>query len=179
MPTQMNLFEILLRPLTYEEIDDNFKVVAQVKDNQDAALAAATAAQISASTATQKATEAATSATAAAGSATTATAKATEAAASAVTATNQASSAATSATQAAVSSAAASVSAIAAVESAEQARAIVGVPPAFDSLIMQPNRIDVDMTVPDGFNAVMFGDFELGPDATITCLGNANFVAIG
>lgn len=44
---------------------------------------------------------------------------------------------------------------------------------------MQRNRIDTDMTIPDGYNAVMFGDFELGPDTTITCLGNATFTAIG
>ena len=70
-------------------------------------------------------------------------------------------------------------SAVAAAASAEEARAIVGIPPAYDSLVMQPNRIDTDMTVPDGFNAVMFGDFELHPDATLTCLGNSTFIAIG
>ncbi|MGI9161216.1 MAG: hypothetical protein ACR2K1_15840, partial [Saprospiraceae bacterium] len=43
----------------------------------------------------------------------------------------------------------------------------------------QRNRIDTDMTIPDGYNAVMFGDFEVSPDATITCLGNSNFIARG
>lgn len=179
MSTQMNLFEILQRPLTYEEIDNNFKVVAQVKDAQAATLSAATTAQTSASTATQKATEAAASATSAAGSSAAATTKAAEAAASASAASVQATSAATSATQSGNSATASAASATAAAASAEQARAIVGVPPAFDSLIMQPNRIDVDMTIPDGFNAVMFGDFEVSPDVTVTGLGNANFVGIG
>lgn len=87
------------------------------------------------------------------------------AAASAVTATNQAAIATQKATAAAAS--------------AETARAIVGIPPAYDSLIMQPNRINTDMTIPDGFNAVMFGDFEVSPDAIVTGLGNANFVGLG
>lgn len=68
--------------------------------------------------------------------------------------------------------------AVAAAASAETARAIVGIPPAYNSLIMQPNRIDTDMTIPDGFNAVMFGDFEIGPNITITLLGNSQFIVI-
>lgn len=91
----------------------------------------------------------------------------------------QATSAATSAASALAQAVAAAVSATAAAASAEKARAIVGIPPAYASLIMQPNRIDTDMTIPDGQNAVIFGDFEIGPDVTVTGLGNANFVGIG
>lgn len=69
--------------------------------------------------------------------------------------------------------------ATAAALSAETARAIVGIPPAYASLIMQPNRIDIDMTIPDGQNAVIFGNFEVSPDVTVTGLGNANFVGLG
>lgn len=47
------------------------------------------------------------------------------------------------------------------------------------SPIMQPNRIDQNVTVPDGYNAVMFGDFEIAPGVTIECVGNANFIALG
>ena len=63
--------------------------------------------------------------------------------------------------------------------SAESARAIVGIPPAFTALVTQPNRITVDMTIPDGQNAVIFGDFKVSPDVTVTGLGNANFVGLG
>lgn len=91
----------------------------------------------------------------------------------------QAASATISAANALTSATAAALSAVNAAASAEAARAIVGVPPAYDSLVMQPNRIDGDMTIPDGQNALIFGDFEIGPDATITCLGNATFTAIG
>ena len=45
----------------------------------------------------------------------------------------------------------------------------------FGPLWAQPNRIDADMTIPDGFNAVMFGPFEVGPDVTVTGEGNACF----
>ena len=72
----------------------------------------------------------------------------------------------------------ATTKAAAAAASAETARAIVGIPPAYTTLVMQPNRINVDMTVPDGQNAVMFGDFEIGSDVTITLLGNSQFVLI-
>jgi hypothetical protein len=90
----------------------------------------------------------------------------------------QATSAATSAAQALARANAALASQEAAAASAETARAIVGIPPAYDTLIMQPNRIDQSMTIPDGFNAVMFGDFEISPDATVTCLGNSCFVVV-
>lgn len=69
--------------------------------------------------------------------------------------------------------------AAAAAASAALAQAIVGMPPAFTALITQPNKITVDMTIPDGQNAVIVGDFEVGPDVTVTGLGNANFVGLG
>jgi hypothetical protein len=72
-----------------------------------------------------------------------------------------------------------SAQAAAAAASAETARAIVGIPPAYTSLITQPNKITSDMTIPDGNNAVIFGDFEVSPDVTVTGLGNANFVGLG
>ncbi|MEI7816180.1 MAG: hypothetical protein WCI45_03200, partial [Desulfuromonadales bacterium] len=43
---------------------------------------------------------------------------------------------------------------------------------------LQPNRIDTDMTIPDGYNAIRFGDFEIGADVTITLLGNSQLVII-
>jgi hypothetical protein len=46
-----------------------------------------------------------------------------------------------------------------------------------DSLL-QRNRIDTDMTIPDGYNAIRFGDFEIAPGVTITLLGNAQLVVI-
>jgi hypothetical protein len=91
----------------------------------------------------------------------------------------QASSAATSAALALTRANTATTAAAAAAASAETARAIVGVPPAFEGLITQPNQIPSDVTIPDGYNALMIGDFELSPDATITCLGNSTFLAIG
>lgn len=39
----------------------------------------------------------------------------------------------------------------------------------------QRNRIDADMTIPDGENAVMVGPFEVGPDVVVTGLGNSTF----
>lgn len=81
--------------------------------------------------------------------------------------------------QATQSAASAALSKVAAAASAETARAIVGIPPAYASLIMQPNRIDTDMTIPDGQNAVIFGDFEVNPDVTVTGLGNSCFVGMG
>lgn len=50
---------------------------------------------------------------------------------------------------------------------------------ATQELYVQHNRIDTSITIPDGQNGLIFGDFEIGPDATITCLGNATFTAIG
>ena len=88
-------------------------------------------------------------------------------------------SAQTSKTQSEQGATTATQKAAAAALSAEAARAIVGIPPAYASLIMQPNRIDIDMTIPDGQNAVIFGNFEVSPDVTVTGLGNANFVGLG
>ena len=39
----------------------------------------------------------------------------------------------------------------------------------------QRNRIDANMTIPDGENAVMVGPFEVGPDVVVTGLGNSVF----
>lgn len=88
-------------------------------------------------------------------------------------------SAQTSKTQSEQGATTATQKAAAAALSAEAARAIVGIPPAYASLIMQPNRIGIDMTIPDGQNAVIFGNFEVSPDVTVTGLGNANFVGLG
>jgi hypothetical protein len=38
---------------------------------------------------------------------------------------------------------------------------------------MQSNRIDTDISVPDGYNGVWFGDVEVGPNVTVTGLGNS------
>ncbi len=73
----------------------------------------------------------------------------------------------------------ATIQAAAAAASAALAAAIVGIPPAFTALITQPNKITVDMTIPDGNNAVIVGDFEVSPDVTVTGLGNSNFVGLG
>jgi len=39
----------------------------------------------------------------------------------------------------------------------------------------QKNRIDANLTIPDGENAVMVGPFEVGPDVVVTGLGNSCF----
>ena len=98
--------------------------------------------------------------------------------AQALSAAAYAASALTSKTQSEQGAATATQKAIDAAASAETARAIVGIPPAYASLIMQPNRIDSDMTIPDGQNAVIFGCFEVDPDATVTGLGNSCFVGV-
>ena len=97
---------------------------------------------------------------------------------SALSAAAYAASAMTSKGQSEAAQGIATTKATAAAASAETARAIVGIPPAYTSLIMQPNRISTDMTIPDGQNAVIFGDFEIGSDVTITLLGNSQFVVI-
>jgi hypothetical protein len=99
--------------------------------------------------------------------------------AQALSAAAYASSAETSKTQSQQGASTATQKAIDAAASAENARAIVGIPPAYVSLIMQPNRIDTDMTVPDGQNAVIFGNFEVDPDVIVTGLGNSCFVGMG
>jgi hypothetical protein len=48
---------------------------------------------------------------------------------------------------------------------------------SFNSLY-QRNRLDADMTIPDGYNSIRFGDFEIAPGVTITLLGNAQLVVI-
>ena len=99
--------------------------------------------------------------------------------AQALSAAAYAASAETSKTQSQQEAATATQKAIDASTSAETARAIVGIPPAYASLIMQPNRIDTDMTIPDGQNAVIFGNFEVDPDVIVTGLGNSCFVGMG
>ena len=47
--------------------------------------------------------------------------------------------------------------------------------PIFSGIVQQSNRIDSDITIPDGINAVMLGDFEVGPDVTVTGLGNSTW----
>lgn len=39
----------------------------------------------------------------------------------------------------------------------------------------QSNRIDSNFTIPDGQNALTIGPFEVGPDVTVTGLGNATW----
>lgn len=41
--------------------------------------------------------------------------------------------------------------------------------------VFQRNRIDSNLTIPTGFNVVMFGDFEVAPDVTVTGQGNSTF----
>ena len=94
-------------------------------------------------------------------------------------ATAQKNSAATLAAAASTSATAAASAQTAAAASAASAAAIVGIPPAYTNLVTQPNRITVDTTIPDGNNAIIFGDFEVSPDVTVTGLGNANFVGLG
>lgn len=43
---------------------------------------------------------------------------------------------------------------------------------------IQRNRIDADLQIPNGHNALMIGDFEVGPDVTVTGLGNSTFRGI-
>lgn len=41
--------------------------------------------------------------------------------------------------------------------------------------LMQSNRIDENWTIPNGVNALTIGPFEVGPDVTITGLGNSTW----
>lgn len=42
-----------------------------------------------------------------------------------------------------------------------------------DQLMMRPNRIDEDVTIPDGYNAFFIDPVEFGPNVTVTGLGNS------
>lgn len=84
----------------------------------------------------------------------------------------------TQSASASASAATATTKAAEAAASALLAQQIVGVPPAFTSLIMQPNNITTDITIPDGYNAAMFGDFVITVGKIITCQGNSEFIII-
>lgn len=47
-----------------------------------------------------------------------------------------------------------------------------------DHLMIRPNRIDKDITIPDGHNALLVGPVEIGPNVTITGLGNSTLRGI-
>ena len=47
--------------------------------------------------------------------------------------------------------------------------------PTFTGMVQQSNRIDFDITIQDGINAVMLGDFEVGLDVSVTGLGNSTW----
>jgi hypothetical protein len=49
----------------------------------------------------------------------------------------------------------------------------------FGGQVALVNRIDHDVTIPDGYNVVMIGPFEVGPDVTVKGEGNACFVGLG
>ena len=44
--------------------------------------------------------------------------------------------------------------------------------------LMQKNRIDNDWSIPDGYNAITIGPFEVSPDVTVTGLGNSNWIGV-
>lgn len=134
----------------------------------------------SAATATTKATEASNSASAALASQNAAAASQSAAATSASQANSFATAASGSATtalnkanEASASAADAEQSALEAAGAAASAAQIV-----YGNLIMHPNRIDESISIPDGYNAFLVGPVEIGPNVTITGLGNSTLRGI-
>ena len=119
----------------------------------------ASEATASATTATTKATEAATSASSASSSAITATTKATEAATAASVAIGKAADASASAADA---------------EIARQAASDI----VYGEINMRPNKITQSVEIPDGFNSFFIDPTEIGPNVTITGLGNSTLRGI-
>ena len=156
---------------------------ATSENNAAGSATAAASSTITATTqagiATTKAGEASTSATNAASSATAAAGSATTAATQAGIATTKAGEASTSATNAAGSATTATTQAgIATTKAGEAAASATAAAAAATTALYQRNRIDTDITIPDGYNAMRFGDFEISPDVTITLLGNSQMVVI-
>lgn len=83
-------------------------------------------------------------------------------------ATSQASISTTKANESATSADEAAQSALESAASASSAAQIV-----YGNLIMHPNRIDVDIAIPDGYNAFYIDPVEFGADVTVTGLGNS------
>lgn len=46
------------------------------------------------------------------------------------------------------------------------------------NLLMHPNRITSNVTIPDGYNAIISGKFEVSPDVTIEGQGNSTLTGI-
>lgn len=92
-------------------------------------------------------------------------------------ASSSASAAGTSATNAASSATSASSSASSASASATNAAnsAAIAVAATGTCTYIQSNRIDADMTIPNGYNAITIGPFEVGPNVTVTGIGNSTW----
>lgn len=46
------------------------------------------------------------------------------------------------------------------------------------NILMHPNKITSNVTIPDGYNAVLVDPVEISPDVTITGLGNSTLRGI-
>lgn len=141
----------------------------------DAAAASAAAAAASASAASTSAANSASSATASAASASTASTKAAESASSASAAASSATAAAGSASTASAASISATTKADVATAKADEAAASAASAAqiVFGNLFMHPNKITESINIPDGFNGLLVDPVEIGPNVTITGLGNS------
>jgi len=141
---------------------------ASAAASQSSASNSASTATTQAATSTTKASEAAASAASALDSKNAAAASQTAAAASQSAAAGSASTASAASISATTKADVATAKADEAAASAASAAQIV-----FGNLFMHPNKITESINIPDGFNGLLVDPVEIGPNVTITGLGNS------